>query len=206
MFKLYAFAPTRSVRPKWALQELGLQFQEIDGSTLKNDPEYKKIHPLGKIPALEHNGKILFESVAIVNYLADMHPEANLIPRVGTYERALHDQWSAFALSELEAWVWSTVKNLRMYPEAQRVPAVAHNNSLEFKKSAAVIEQVLTKQPYMLGERFSATDINVAYVLNWGRGANLVGELPKVNDYLDRLHQRPASPLQEQTDFFKSLR
>lgn len=163
MFKLYGFGPTRSVRPKWALQELGLQFEEIDGKKLIGTAPYAEVHPQAKLPALDHNGKIVFESVAIVNYLADMHPESNLIPKAGTYERALHDQWSCFALAELEAWIWSIAKQKRFYPEEKRAAVVVETNTEEFRKSAAIVEKVLGKQTYILGDEFSAADINLSY-------------------------------------------
>jgi glutathione S-transferase len=203
MFKLYAFSPTRSARPKWILQELGLTFEEVDGKSLVGTPEYRKLHPLGKLPALDHNGKIIFESVAIVNYLADMHPGSKLIPAAGTYERALHDQWSCFALAELEAWVWSNVKHQHLYPEEKRVPGVVKTNTEEFQKAAGVVDAVLAKQPYILGDQFSAADINLSYVLNWGRASHVLGEQRHVGEYLDRLQQRPASTLAEQAAFFK---
>jgi glutathione S-transferase len=206
MFTLYGFGPTRSARPKWILQELGAKFQEVDGRKLIGTEEYAKIHPQAKLPALDHNGKIVFESVAIVNYLADMHPEANLIPRAGTYERALHDQWSCFALAELEAWLWSNAKQQMFYPEEKRAAAVVATNTEEFRKSAKVVDSVLAKQDYILGNEFSAADINLSYSLNWGRCFGALEDQANIRRYLDRLHDRPASPLREQTEFFKKNR
>ncbi len=128
--QLYAFGPTRSLRAKWALQEAGLPFEMLDGRAAQGDPEYRKIHPLGKLPALVHDGKVVFESIAIVNYVATLVPEKNFVPTTA-YERALYDQWSCFALAELEAWVWSNAKHNFLYPEEKRVKEVLPLNAEE---------------------------------------------------------------------------
>jgi glutathione S-transferase len=205
MIKLYGFGPTRSARPKWALQELDVPFEEINGRSLMGTKEYAKIHPQAKLPALEHNGKVVFESVAIVNYVADMFPEKGLIAKSGTYERALHDQWSCFALAELEAWVWSNAKHQRFYEEGKRSLSVVQTNTEEYQKSASVVETVLGNQEYILGSQFSAADINLSYVLNWGRCWGLLKDFKNIDRYLNTLHARPANTLVEQTEFFKKM-
>lgn len=133
-------------------------------------------------------------------------PEKNFLPKDGTVLRAKHDQWSCYALAEMEAWLWSSAKHTFLYPESERVPAVVDANSREFIKSASVIDNVLAKQVSILGNDFSFTDINVGYTLNWGRCFGLTGDFAHINAYLNRLAERPASPLREQTDFFASPR
>jgi glutathione S-transferase len=200
--KLYGFGPTRSVRAKWALEEAGLAYEAIDGSKLMGTADYKKIHPLGKLPALVHEGKVLFESVAIVNYVGSLVPEKNFIP-TELFARAQYDQWSCFALAELEAWVWSNAKQTFVYPEEKRAPKVLETNREEYRTSAAVLDKHLADRPFLLGSSFTFADINVGYVLNWGRWTGLTSDLPNVNAYVDRLNERPACALKEQTDFIK---
>jgi glutathione S-transferase len=199
--QLYGFGPTRSVRAKWALGEAGLSYEAIDASKMIGSDEYKKVHPLGKLPALVHDGRVVFESVAIVNYVGALVPEKNFIP-TEPYARALYDQWSCFALAELEAWVWSNAKHANLYPEAKRVPQVLRTNAEEYVAAAAVVDRHLQGQPYVLGNAFSFADVNLGYALNWGRCLGLTRELSSVNAYLDRLNDRPACALKDQTDFF----
>ena len=123
MFKLYGFIPTRSARAKWALQEVGAEFEYIERAGLIGSEELTKLHPLGKVPVLLHDDRAVFESVAIVNYICDLYPDADLIPKTGTYDRALHDQWSCFALAELETWTWIMAKHSNLLPEGRRVYA-----------------------------------------------------------------------------------
>ena len=205
MIKLYGFGPTRYLRAKWALEEAELKYEFIDARELMKTGEYTKIHPQGKVPALEIDGNILFESVAIVNYVGAKVPDKNFIPKEGTFERAYYDQWSCFALAELETWVWHNAKHSFLNPEEKRVAKVLDLNSEEYIKSATVVENHLANNVYILGDNFSFADINIGYVLNWGRGFGLTGDLPKVNAYLDKLSERPHSVLQEHTEIMKSM-
>ena len=107
---LYGTGTTRSSRCKWTLLELGLEFDYVDDGSLIHTPELKKLHPLGKLPAIVINDKSYFESTAICTYLCDLYPEKKLIATAGSRERALHEQWCSFVLSEIEAYLWSSSK------------------------------------------------------------------------------------------------
>jgi glutathione S-transferase len=203
--QLYGFGPTRSVRAKWALQEAGVAFEMLDGRAAQGTPDYKKVHPLGKLPALVHDGRVVFESVAIVNYVASLVPDKGFVP-TNAFERALYDQWSCFALAELEAWLWSNAKHSFLYPEEKRVPQVVSVNAEEYMKSAAVVDKQLADKDFILGKSFTFADINVGYPLNWGRCMGLTKDFANINKYLDRLDARSACALKEQTEFFKAMR
>jgi glutathione S-transferase len=77
--KLYEFAPTRSIRVRWTLQELGAEFASVTVNMLAGEhrsPEFLKLNPAGKLPVLVDDDLVLTESVAIVLYLADKYPES----------------------------------------------------------------------------------------------------------------------------------
>src|SRR5207253_802989 len=81
--KLYEFAPTRSIRVRWTLQELGAEFESVTVNMIAGEhrrPEFLKINPAGKLPVLVDGDLVLTESVAIVLYLADKYPEKGLSP------------------------------------------------------------------------------------------------------------------------------
>src|SRR5689334_3746061 len=81
--KLYEFAPTRSIRVRWTLQELGIDFEAIPIDLLAGEhrsPAFLKINPAGKLPVLVDADMVLTESVAIVVYLADKYRDKGLIP------------------------------------------------------------------------------------------------------------------------------
>jgi glutathione S-transferase len=126
--------------------------------------------------------------------LADAHPEKGLIARAGTWERAQHDQWVAFTLAELEANLWSTARNQFIYPEEKRVTQIFEQNAEESKRAAGVLEQHLEGRAWLVGERFSVTDIFVGYALNWARLKGLTTHLPNVEAYCERLLSMPLCP------------
>ena len=192
---LYEFTPSRSVRCRWTLLELDVDYESISRRDLFGSDELKKIHPLGKLPAAVIDGRPLIESAAICTTLADAYPDKGLIAKPGTWERAMHDQWVCFTLSELEAWLWHNSKHTFIYPEEQRIAAVIGPNGEEFKKGAAVVNDALQDAEYLVGGAFSVTDIIASFALNWGRRAGLTGGLDAVNAYLDRLYERPHCQL-----------
>jgi len=191
---LYEFTPTRSARVRWTLLELGVPFESIEGQEVFALPALAEIHPMSKLPALRDDGRPLFESAAICTWLADSHPEAGLIAPSGTWGRALHDQWTAFTLAEVEANLWHTARNLFIYPEAERVPAVYEQNAKEARRGLAVLDGALAGKTWLVEDRFSVTDIFVGYVVAWGHMQGMTADLPNLTAYGERLLARPLCP------------
>ena len=118
-------APTRSARCRWTLLEAGLEFESIGNAPeIIGSDALREAHPLGKLPAAVIDGRPLFESAAICTAIADMVPERGLIAEPGTWSRALHDQRVSFALTEMEAWLWSSELNDFILLDDQRVPEI----------------------------------------------------------------------------------
>ena len=192
---LYEFGPSRSKQVRWALLELGLEFRSIEGLEILHSEELKKVNPMGKVPAVLINGEPLFEAAAICAYLADLVPEKGLIAPSGTRERALHLQWVSFALSELEAYVWSNARNTFVLPEEKRITALFEQNNKAFIKAARVLDKAMADKDYLVGERFSVTDILVGAVLSWGNSQGLLEQAPNLQKYVERLKERPHCTL-----------
>lgn len=195
---LYEFGPTRSARCRWALLEAGLDFESIGGSPdIVGSDEVKEIHPLGKIPAALINGKPLFESAAITTAIADLVPEKDLVAKPGTWERTLHDQWTQFVLTELEAWQWANFINTVLLPEDQRISACLEQNAGFFRRGAGVLEQELSGYDYLVGNRFTVTDIIVSYTVNAGRKNGYIEGMPNLHAYLKRMFAREHCTLDQ---------
>ena len=187
---LYEMGTSRSLRCRWTLKEIGLEYKSIEDRSLLRSNELKKIHPLGKMPAAFIDGMRLFESSAICNYIADQTKEVNLIAKTGTWSRALHDQWVLFNFTELEAWLWSTAVNTFVLPEDERIPDCIPQNTKMFKKGAIALDQYLANQDYFVENRFTVADIIIGYTLNWARRMELVKDFKSINFYLERLLSR----------------
>lgn len=192
---LYEYGPSRSKQVRWALLELGLEYKSIEGLEILHSDALIKINPMGKVPAVVINGEPLFEAAAICTYLADLAPEKGLIASSGTRERALHLQWVSFALTEMEAYLWSNARNTFVLPEEQRITALFVQNKKAFRHAAKVLDKALENTDYLVGDRFSVTDILVGFTVNWGDGAGLLDETPNLQNYLERLKARPHCTL-----------
>ena len=191
----YEYGPSRSKQVRWALLELGLEFKSVAGVELLHSDELNKVNPMGKVPAVLIDGEPLFEAAAICTYLADLVPENSLISPSGTRERALHLQWISFALTELEAYVWSNARNTFVLPKEKRITALFEQNNKAFMHAAKVLDRVMADKDYLVGNRFSVTDILVGFTLNWGDAVGLLEHTPNLQAYLARLKQRPHCTL-----------
>ncbi|MDA0821462.1 MAG: glutathione S-transferase family protein [Proteobacteria bacterium] len=188
--RLYGAGFARSARCRWTLQELGMDFEEISAAKMIGGDELREFHPQSKVPAIVIDGERLFESSAICTYLCDISPDQRLIAASGTRERALHDQWVSFGLSEMEGYLWSNAKHTGFYPEEKRVTAVVERNTEEFRKGAAVLDNALSETPFLVGGNFSVTDIILGWTVNWARRMGHLGDFPNLQSYLDRLFAR----------------
>lgn len=194
MMRLFGFSPTRTTRPTWALAELGMKHESVAEDVFQH-PELRKFHPLGRIPALDVNGIGLFESAAICTYLADQKPEKGLVAASGTWERALHDQWVSFALTEMEAWGWSTFRSMNIVPDNEKVPEMYDYNRKAYRASAHALDQALSASDYLVGNAFSVTDIIVGWTCHFGQGLQYNDGFENISAYLRRLMDRPLCAL-----------
>jgi glutathione S-transferase len=194
--KLYEFGPTRSIRVRWTLQELGVDFEPIRVNLLAGEhrrPEFLKINPAGKIPVLADGDLVLTESVAIVLYLAEKYSHKGLLP-AGLNERAQVNRWLLFAATELEQPLWRISRHTALYPEEQRLPADVVLASREFKDMAAVLEKHMQGRQFVAGDSLSIADLVMAYTLDWGNEDKLLDGCPQLLAYMERMYARPHAP------------
>ena len=192
---LFGTGTNRSARCQWTLQEAGIEYAAIDRRDMTSLEEMRRYHPLAKIPAAVIDGRPLLESAAICTYIADRVPAAKLIAAPGTFARAEHDQWVAFCLAEMEAWLWNNAVNQYVLPEERRITATFEQNVHMFKRSAAVVEAHLAQHDYLVEDRFTVTDIIVGWCLNWARRLGHLEEFPALGRYVQRLLARPRCAL-----------
>jgi len=194
--KLYEFGPTRSIRVRWTLQELGADFEPIRVNLVAGEhrrPEFLKINPAGKIPVLVDGDRVLTESVAIVLYLAEKYSHKGLLP-AGLNERAQVNRWLLFAATELEQPLWRISRHTALYPEEQRLPGDVSLASGEFKDMASVLEKHMQGQQFVAGDSVSVADLVMAYTLDWGNEYKLLDSCPQLLAYMKRMYARPHAP------------
>jgi len=193
--KLYHAPRSRSVRPRWLLEEIGTPYELVTLDLAKNEqktPAHLAVHPHGAVPALVDGDVRLIESAAICAYLADKFPDARLAPPAGTPARGLYYQWLVYAIATLEPPVLQVFLNTMRLPEAERSPAAAAEGRTRFGEVAAVLERALGSKPFLLGDRFTAADVMIGSTLAWAQAFGLLEGHPILQDYVGRLAARPA--------------
>lgn len=194
MIQIYGHPYTRSTRATWALEEAGADYELIAVDLSKGEhkqPEFLKVNPGGKVPALVDGDLVLTESAAICTYIGEKFPASGLVP-ADTAERARYFQWCFFAMSELETPLWTMAKYTKLLPQERRVPAVAETCAWEFQRAAAVLAQHLEGRDYAVGSRFTAADILLGGTLNWARKAGVGLESAGLEAYAERMAVRPG--------------
>ena len=193
--KLYHSPRSRSVRPRWLLEEIGAPYELVTLDLTKAEhktADYLKIHPHGAVPAFVDGDAALFESAAICMYLADKFADKHLAPPVGTPARGLYYQWMVYSMATLEPPVLQVFTNTVMLPEAQRSAAAAADGRTKFVEVARVLSQALTGKTFLLGEHFSAVDVMIGSTLGWSHFMGLLNGQPVLEAYVKRLSERPA--------------
>ena len=170
---LWGVGTSRTIRPHWALHELGLSFelrpiQPRTGET--QTPEFTALSARQKIPLLQDNGLILTESAAIVTYLSDAYgqPDNTLLP-ADARQRARCLEWCFFVISELDA---TSLYVMRRHGDLRHIygdAPLANEAAAEyFQKQMRTVERQLAGDAhYVLGERFTAADILLSTCVTW---------------------------------------
>ena len=194
--KLYEFGPTRSLRARWILQELGVAFEAVSVNLEAGEhrrPGFLEINPAGRVPVLVDGELILNESAAIVIYLAEKYPDLGFIP-AELRQRADFFRWILFAVTELEQPLWRMSRHTRLYPEPDRLSADVALARRDFLPMAAVLESHMKGRTYLAGDQVTAADFVVAYTLDWAGEARLLDDFPTLRAYLERMYARPRAP------------
>ena len=195
--KLYGFAPTRVIRVVWTVQELGIDYEFINVDLTKGqnrDPEFLRVNPAGKLPALVDGDFVLTESVAIVLYLAEKYPEKGLLP-TDLRGRAQAYRWLLFAATELEQPLWRVARHESVYPEEERIPGDVPLARRDFTDMAAVLDEHMKGREFVAGNSVSVADFVMAYTLDWANEVQLLEPFPGLRGYMARMYARPRAAL-----------
>jgi len=197
MIELYGAGPSRWAKCYWMLKELGKEFTEHTVKFAEGElrsAKFLELNPFGKVPVLKDGKITLFESTAIVNYLGEKYPESGLVPKSGTVERALYDQWTSFCITELEQPLWRITKHSMILPENQRIAQDVKLAKDEFAGLAKVLDVQIGNRKYIVGDRFTAADITMCYTLGWAQGMEMVAPYKNCLRYWKDNTARPAFP------------
>ena len=189
--KLYYSLGACSLSPHIVLREVGLEFEleSVDLATHKtaSGADFKSVNPKGCVPTLVlDGGDILTEGVAIVQYLADQNPAANLAPPPGTLDRTRVNEWLSFVSSELDRGL----DPLFIYPD---LPEGSRQKFLDrVAMRLDYLNDHLQDRAYLWGETFTIADAYCFTILGWTKVFEMdLGRWPNVRRYDERIAARP---------------
>lgn len=180
---------SRSTRIIWLLEELGLPYELVQyrrGADFRSPPALYDVHPLGKAPAVEIDGRTMVESSAIIEHIVDTRGGGRLLP--GAAHRAEYLEWLHFA----EGTLGMPLLMRLLGPRLGLGPPALGFMDAELTKQLDWIEGQLDGRPFLCGETFTGADINLEYLLEHAAGLGLLAARPNLGRYLAALQQRPA--------------
>jgi glutathione S-transferase len=185
---LYHSPNTRSTGALLLLEELGVPY-DLHVLNMKaseqRSAKYLAVNPMGKVPAIVHDGALITEQPAVFMYLADLYPEAGLAPAIGDALRGPYLRWMVFYGSCFEpALIDRSQKNAA--PPQAMAPYGDYDTMLK------TLTDQLARGPYLLGSKLTAADVLWGTALTWTTMFKLVPELPVILSYIARINERPA--------------
>lgn len=192
--KIYGITASRASRNLWLLEELGVAYvREVlsykDKAT--HTPAFLAINPNGHIPALVDGECVIWESLAINLYLARKY--GGVLTAESLAEEGACLKWSFWAVTELEKDALTVLMHRMAMPVDQRKPELADQAESSLRKPMAVLEAHLVGKDFLMGNRFTVLDVNMASICSWLRaGKTTLAEHPNVARWLAACLARPA--------------
>lgn len=194
MIRLHHSPQTRSMRTLWLLHELGVGFELVlhaFDKTLRS-PDYLALSPAGRVPALEIDGRVMFETGAITQYLCERYSPDDLGRSPGTQERADWLIWVHFAETVSQHSAALTQQHVALYDDSMRSPIVMKLEAKRLEKCYAAVEARLDGQDYLLDTGFSAADIGIGQAIYMSRHFARIEGFHNLKDWYARITGREA--------------
>ncbi|MEX2520596.1 MAG: glutathione S-transferase family protein [Paracoccaceae bacterium] len=187
MYKLYGSPASRAARVMWALEEIGARYEMI--AAKPHSAEVLAVNPGGKIPVLTDGDRAIFDSTAILLYLAEKHGALGFPASPETRTRMM--SLICFAIDDVELPLWTMAKHGFLLPEDLRAaeairPACHH----DFAAAMRRLEIYLGDGPFIMGEDFTVPDIILGHLGGWAKASGFPAPEGAVADYMTRVRAR----------------
>jgi glutathione S-transferase len=189
----------RGGKARWLLTEMGMPYETrwINREKKENEsPEYLRLNPMGRAPVAEIDDQAIFESSAICAYLADRFMEKGMAPVLSSPERAKYQQWMYFAAATIDP-IMARMMIIEDMPAGELRTQKESAMMEDFHDAMIALDNTLSKELFLVGNRFSTADICVGYHLYfcslWSEFSEVIGKFPSVASYLQRLKEMPSA-------------
>jgi glutathione S-transferase len=191
--KVHHLNNSRSQRILWLLEELGAPYEIIhhqrNAVTNLAPPELLAVHPLGKSPVIEDDGKVIYESAAIVEYLCERHGGAHLVPARGTDDHIRYLEWLHFAEGSAMTPFLLQIYTARLGEAAAPLkPRIDQQLESHFQ----YMEDRLLPSGYFVGNSLTGADIMLSFPAEAAVKIGRAADKPKLSAYVTAIHARPA--------------
>ena len=171
---------------RWMLEEVGQPYDtEVIAYDQIKSASYLAVNPMGKVPAIRHDGKVITECSAICAYLADVFPDAGIAPR--NDEKADYYRWMFYAAGPVEQAFTNHAVGWEVAGEKERM--FGYGN---YDRVVAVLDDLFTQRDYVCGNRFTAADVYVGSQIMFPMQFKMLPEKESFMRYRDRLQARDA--------------
>ncbi|WP_225026300.1 glutathione S-transferase family protein [Xinfangfangia pollutisoli] len=186
MLTFYTNPMSRGRIARFMLEEIGQPYETVflDFGPQMQTPEYRAINPMGKVPALVHDGHVVTEAAAICTYLAMTFPEKGLMAD----DKAAFFRWMFFGAGPLEQAVVNN--SFGWVPKTPQDSGRTGYGSLD--RVSLSLTQHLSKHAYFADDRFTAVDVYVGSQIGWGLRFGTLPANDTLTRYWDRIRSRPA--------------
>lgn len=190
---LYGAIDSRAARCLWLARELGVAFAHVptDWRTCRHDAAFLAINPYGMIPALVDGDVVLSESMAINDHLLRVHGAGSPLAPADAREAAALAQWTFWAVTAVEKpMVQFLVEATKVRPVLPETLAAAR---ADLQRPLDHLERHLSARAWLIAERFTAADLNVASIVEWARPGRFdLTPWPHIGAWLARCTARSA--------------
>ena len=184
---------SRSQRILWLLEEIGapyeIKFYDRDPVTNLAPPELVAVHPLGKSPVLEDDGRVIIESGAITEYLCERHGGGHLVPQRGTDDHVRHLEWLHFAEGSAMTPILLRIYTARLGEAAAPLePRINQQLDAHF----SYMESRVGDSGHFIGDSLSAADIMLSFPAEIAIMQGMAPRYPRLAAFVNACHARPA--------------
>jgi glutathione S-transferase len=196
--KLYYSPGACSMASHILLHETGAKHQSdnVDMKTKKtaSGEDFNQVNPKSQVPTLKTNdGQILTESAVVLQYISEQHPEKNLLPKWGTWERFKANEWLNYVATEIHKGMGILFAVDRMVAHPQGKEELRKSSVEAMGKKFDYLSKHLKENQFMLGQQFSAVDAYLFTILNWHGFLKVdMTKWPTLMGYMEKVKSRPS--------------
>jgi glutathione S-transferase len=196
MLKLYYGVGTCALASHIALEESGADYEALRldmKANQQNTPDYLAINPKGRVPALMTDQGVLTETPAILAYIAQSFPKANLAPLNDPFTFGQVQAFNSYLCSGVHIAHSHKVRGARWASEETSLEDMKRKVPENMRAAMAMIESKMLRGPWVMGEAYTICDPYLFTVSNWAKNDGVdLAEFPKITAHRERMKERPA--------------